>query len=649
MLPRAWLTWIVCTAAVLPVDSEVTEIIEGVPVYNYDLARLARVGQQPKNDVALLQMMEGGPNHPQPDDEIEWLVVMKDGVTDKQVDNLCHDKNAHKCLSEGHPDEHGVPITGITTNIKDLRKLLRSHPGEVKAVEPNLPIFIPKLEDHFGKDAKKGEALIEYLDEGFYYVMRHIADDFVTGQQYSSLSGAKNRFDAVSKDGNPTMVADSNYNEVAYAGARSRTIKHDFVNWWSQHTGKKPNPSKPTPAPAPAPGPLQPKSDKPKPTQSPKAPAQPQATRRRRSIAPLAEWNLDRIDDRKGLDHSYSFPYDGYGVHVYVLDTGININHEDFKNDDGSSRVIPTIEMWGTEVNECSGPGDTTCAVDRMGHGTHCAGTVGGERSGVAKGATIHGVKVLSDEGAGSDLGVVMAIDWIMSKGARPAVLSMSLGRRGKSEALANALNKAMDDGISVVVAAGNENLDACGNSPAYVPRVITVGATAHDDSRADFSNYGSCVDIFAPGKDIRSAYYAGAARFLPMSGTSMACPAVAGVVAQILQTNPNMKPDDVAKLVIKEGTKDVMQGAGQRSPDLLLYVNPNPEWNKKSGAKTPRSAGAGKAAGTTRRRSSKRRRRGKGGTRRRRKGGSTAPSNSTKSASKASKSRRRGTKRRRR
>jgi len=197
----------------------------------------------------------------------------------------------------------------------------------------------------------------------------------------------------------------------------------------------------------------------------------------------------------------------------------------------------------------------------------------------VAKGATIHAVKVLGDDGKGSDLGVAIAVDWIMRKGQRPTVLSMSLGRRGTSATMSETLKKATDAGLTVVVAAGNENADACGNSPAFVPEVITVGATTKEDSRADFSNYGECLDIFAPGKSILSAYYAGAARFGTMSGTSMACPHVAGVAALMLQANPKLKPDEIKSMMKKEGIKDKMLSTGPRSPDLMLYVNPRPSW----------------------------------------------------------------------
>lgn len=289
---------------------------------------------------------------------------------------------------------------------------------------------------------------------------------------------------------------------------------------------------------------------------------------------------MDRIDDEKGLDKSYDSMYDGHGVHIYVLDTGIASQHADFTaGQNGKSRAIPTLEMLGSKPSECYGDEDITCAVDRQGHGTHCAGSAAGEYSGVAKGATIHGVKVLGDDGRGSDLGVAMAVDWIMTKGKRPAVLSMSLGRRGKSATMANVLKKATKSGLTVVVAAGNENLDACGNSPAFVPEVITVGATTPDDSRASFSNYGECLDIFAPGKSIKSAYYAGSVRYVTLSGTSMACPHVAGWAAMVLQANPTMKPEEVRKILLQDAIKDKMLSTGPRSPDVMLYVSPNPSW----------------------------------------------------------------------
>jgi subtilisin family serine protease len=616
-----------------------TEIIEGVPIYNYDLARLARVGRSPANQLALYEMMsKPGANKPHKKDidDIEWIIVMNDNVTDKQVDDLCHDRAAHGCLSEGHPDEKGIPITGVKATVAGLTKLLRNHTGEVKHIEPNLPIYLPPGEAHFEKDHRKGKgaALLESFDEadygGRYYVMQQIADGFVTGKQYSKLAGATDEYTKWDKTGSPVIIVGDDFQTIKSNGITSDTIVADYAEWWSQHTGKKANIGnlKPTDAPTtkePEFGRRRRSSSTPRPTPRKKSSdtkaASPSEVRRRRSKKPDFSpgkpdyrWGLDRVDDRKGFDKSYDFAYDGHGVHVYVLDTGIKLDHMDFWTDDGGSRAIPTIEMWGTEVMECSGPKDATCAIDRFGHGTHCAGSVAGETSGVAKGATIHAVKVLGDDGKGSDLGLAMAVDWIMTKGERPAILSMSLGRRGKSPTMEDVVKKAIKSGLTVVVAAGNENLDACGNSPAYIDGAITVGATTEDDARADFSNYGSCVDIFAPGKSIKSAYYAGAARYATMSGTSMACPHVSGFAAMLLQANPKLTPAEVKALILKEATPNMMTGIGSRSPDLMLYVSPNPSWgaSAKSGSKSGRSAKKPDVGPRGRRRRRRRRSRGK-------------------------------------
>merc|ERR1719387_1927253 len=258
------------------------------------------------------------------------------------------------------------------------------------------------------------------------------------------------------------------------------------------------------------------------------------------SLAPssVLSWGLDRIDDRSGLDNSYDGPADGGNdVHVYVADTGIRTSHGDF-----GSRAVPTIEVVGNGVVECSAD-DVNCARDRQGHGTHCAGTIGGTEYGVAKGATIHAVKVLSDSGRGSFSWFVEALDWVVTNGQRPAVFSASLGGQGNIGFVETAIDRTTAAGVVVVVAAGNDNMDACGFSPAHVSSAITVGATRSHDTRAYYSNHGSCLDIFAPGSSITSADEASDSGSTTISGTSMACPHVAGAAALILQQDPNLTP----------------------------------------------------------------------------------------------------------
>merc|ERR1719367_2733561 len=253
-----------------------------------------------------------------------------------------------------------------------------------------------------------------------------------------------------------------------------------------------------------------------------------------------ASWGLDRIDDRSGFDGSYGDGNNGgAGVHVYVLDTGVRTTHTDF-----GGRAIPTYDSIDAP-NVCS-PSDTTCAGDGHGHGTHCAGTVAGSLYGVAKGATIHAVKVLSDSGSGSLTGIIMALDWIRQNALRPAVVSMSLGGGGTPQSMRDAIHNVFLANITTVVAAGNSNRDACGYTPAHVPSAITVGASDNNDQRASFSNWGTCLDIYGPGKAITSAWKGGNTDAASKSGTSMACPHVAGGVALLYQQNPTQTPSDI-------------------------------------------------------------------------------------------------------
>lgn len=511
-------------------------IIEGVPVYNYEKAHLARPNHPsaPRDRASFAEMWNNATLEKiSEDEEIEWVIVLKDGVSDKQVDGVCKDPASHACLAEGHPDEGGEPVTGVRTSKKDFRKLLKHHKSEILHAEPNLPIYIPPTEVVIEPETKKKSAKKQQrLD--------------------ASLQGK---------------------------GQKSKLLQSQ--RGLHAHPREK-------------------------------------FVRRRRSQLTPPTWGLDRIDSKKSsgnFDSKYDPKFDGHGVHVYVLDTGVKMDHHDFALPGGKSRVVPTLEMWASEVMECSGPSDITCAVDRMGHGTHCAGSAAGEKSGVAKGATVHGVKVLGDDGRGSDLGVAMAVDWIMRKGDKPAIMSMSLGRQGKSQVMADVLKKATGSGITVVVAAGNENEDACGNSPAHVPEVITVGAVDKEDTRASFSNYGQCLDIFAPGKDILSAYYSGVVKYGTMSGTSMACPHVSGFAAMLLQADPTLKPEQVRSLIKGDGVPGVI-GAGPGSPDLMLYVDPNatdfpiPKPTTTTTTTTPKPKSPGN--GPSRRR---RRRKGKSGT----------------------------------
>jgi len=284
-----------------------------------------------------------------------------------------------------------------------------------------------------------------------------------------------------------------------------------------------------------------------------------------------ASWGLDRI----GVSQSTT---GGQGVHVYVLDTGVRTTHSDF-----GGRAIPTLEVTSSWPQECEG--STSCARDVHGHGTHCAGTVGGTTYGVAPKSTIHGVKVLSDDGFGEGSWTIGAIDWVMSSGERPAVISMSLGAPGVSQADKVAIDRATSSGITVVVAAGNENANACSFSPAFVPSAITVGSTTSGDSRSWFSNYGRCVDIYAPGSDIISAGHQSNQQSATMSGTSMACPHVSGAAALLLESNPDWKSSQVLSSMLTSAVSGAISDLTSSDPDKLLFVG-------EGSAPTPAPAG---------------------------------------------------------
>lgn len=283
-----------------------------------------------------------------------------------------------------------------------------------------------------------------------------------------------------------------------------------------------------------------------------------------------ATWGLDRVDERDlPLDKVYrnkDSHKDGQGTHVYVLDTGIRTSHTEF-----GGRAVPTLETFDMKAKECS-PTDKTCADDKQGHGTHCAGTVAGAKYGVAKQAKVHAVKVLGDDGFGSSQTIMLAYDWLISNGKKPAVASMSLGGPGVNRGEEMTIQKVTDSGITVVVAAGNENDDACKYSPAHAKPAITVGSTTKRDDRSGFSNFGTCVDLFAPGSGITSAGHGSDTATQTFSGTSMACPHVSGAIALLLAQSPNKKPKELEAELKQLTTRDSIHDV-KDSPDLLLYV----------------------------------------------------------------------------
>jgi subtilisin family serine protease len=273
---------------------------------------------------------------------------------------------------------------------------------------------------------------------------------------------------------------------------------------------------------------------------------------------PAPSWGLDRIDQRTGLNGQYQWTLSGSGVTAYVIDTGIRATHRDF-----GLRVLAGM----TAINDGNGTNDCN------GHGTHVAGTIGGTTYGVAKKVRLVPVRVLDCNGAGSTSTVVAGIDWVTAQHYGPSVANMSLGGSA-NPAVDAALANSISSGVSYVVSAGNNNGDACALSPARVPAAITVGATTSADSRdTGYSNYGTCVDIFAPGTGITSDWGSSDTATKTISGTSMASPHVTGVVALYLQAYPTDSPAAVASWVTYVATIGVLSNIGPGSPNCLLYA----------------------------------------------------------------------------
>jgi len=267
-------------------------------------------------------------------------------------------------------------------------------------------------------------------------------------------------------------------------------------------------------------------------------------------------WGLDRIDQRaRPLNRSYHFERTGAGVKAYIVDTGIQRAHTQF-----GGRAI-------------HGFSDGNGSIDCNGHGTHVAGTVGSSKYGVAKSVTLVAVRVLDCAGSGTNSGVIAGLNFIIGNHVAnaPAVANMSLGSSFDA-AVNTAVANTIADGVSVVVAAGNSNLDACGFSPASAPGALTVGATTYTDARASYSNFGTCLDLFAPGSQVLSTYLAGNTSVHIENGTSMASPHVAGVVATYLQANPTATPAVVANAVRNSASPNRITNIGAGSPNRLLY-----------------------------------------------------------------------------
>lgn len=270
-----------------------------------------------------------------------------------------------------------------------------------------------------------------------------------------------------------------------------------------------------------------------------------------------ATWGIDRIDQRNlPLNQQYQYDTTASNVHVYVIDTGIRASHNDFGGRVGNGY---TAISDGRGTDDCNG------------HGTHVASTAAGATYGVAKAARLHPVRVLGCNGSGTNSGVIAGMDWVASNHVKPAVANMSLGG-GASTATDQAVQRMVNAGVTVVVAAGNESDNACNYSPARAAAAITVGSTTNTDARSSFSNYGSCLDIFAPGSNITAAWYTSNSATNTISGTSMASPHVAGVAALYLANNPNATPSQVTSAIINSATPNKVTNAGSGSPNRLLY-----------------------------------------------------------------------------
>ena len=277
-------------------------------------------------------------------------------------------------------------------------------------------------------------------------------------------------------------------------------------------------------------------------------------------------WGLDRIDQRLlPLSATYTYVENGSGVRAYIVDSGILTSHSDF-----GGRATVGYDAFGGDGQDCDG------------HGTHVSGIAGGATYGVAKGVSLISVRVLDCYGEGSSLGLIAALDWIRLNHVKPAVANLSLaitvgGVETTNSDVDNAISNLVNAGVAVVVAAGNQNKDACTVTPGRVANAITTAATNSSDYRwewssASGSNYGSCVDLFAPGEAILSTYIYDNTSSETQTGTSMAAPHVTGVAATFLQHKPSALPSNVTDAIVGVTTRDRVQNAGSGSPNRLLF-----------------------------------------------------------------------------
>ncbi|XP_072042753.1 aqualysin-1-like [Amphiura filiformis] len=270
-------------------------------------------------------------------------------------------------------------------------------------------------------------------------------------------------------------------------------------------------------------------------------------------------WGLDRIDQRNiNLDNKYEVNGNGSNVNVYVIDTGILTSHEEF-----GDRAHVAFDALDGNGADCSG------------HGTHCAGIIGGKKYGVAKGVNLFGIRTMDCSGTGTSSEVIEAFEWIRQHGELPAIASISLGTDDGEIVLSldRAVEKVIDMGVTVVAAAGNSATDACRTSPARGEKVITVGATGEGDLLASFSNIGPCVDILAPGVNIISTWFTDEEPVRTLSGTSMACPHVTGAAAILLGQNPDLTPEQIKRILLENATTNAISITNNACTNTFLYV----------------------------------------------------------------------------
>ncbi|MFJ4769579.1 S8 family peptidase [Streptomyces uncialis] len=274
-----------------------------------------------------------------------------------------------------------------------------------------------------------------------------------------------------------------------------------------------------------------------------------------------APWGLDRIDQAaRPLNGTYTYPDSaGSGVTAFVIDTGVRVSHS---------------QLTGRAVNGYDAIEGDTVAQDGNGHGTHVATTIAGSTYGVAKRARVVAVRVLDNNGSGTTAGVIAGVDWVTRNHSGPSVANMSLGG-GASTTLDNAVRNSIASGVTYAVAAGNSGVNASSTSPARVTQAITVGATSNTDAKASWSNFGSVLDLFAPGVSITAGWHTGDSATNTISGTSMAAPHVAGAAAVHLSSRPTATPAQVSTALVNGATNSVVTTPGSGSPNKLLRLVP--------------------------------------------------------------------------